>query len=197
MTKDDFKFRAGSRCSYRGMELEILAIHYSGTEGHIGMVFAKNPQTGEDYFLRHDNEFDDIQPPVEAQQEFKIGDKVTIISTVTGENIYGNLDQDLLDTDAVVITCPDLGGEVYIKDFKDDFWWVSNNQIKLTKDVYKDEKANDSARFAKIELGSFGGYVNAEPPSIPECNHEDKYINSAGGTRFWYCRKCGSDLGDV
>lgn len=30
-----------------------------------------------------------------------------------------------------------------------------------------------------------------------ECKHENKYINQAGGIRFWVCPKCKKDLGDA
>jgi hypothetical protein len=29
------------------------------------------------------------------------------------------------------------------------------------------------------------------------CNHKNKYINEAGGTRFWVCPQCKADLGDA
>jgi|688.fasta_scaffold1356418_1 hypothetical protein len=29
------------------------------------------------------------------------------------------------------------------------------------------------------------------------CGHSNKYINQAGGIKFWYCKDCKSDLGDV
>lgn len=45
------------------------------------------------------------------------------------------------------------------------------------------------------------------PPTIPTskkietktlgCTHEGKYINQAGGTKFWVCPKCKKDLGDA
>jgi restriction endonuclease S subunit len=35
--------------------------------------------------------------------------------------------------------------------------------------------------------------------SIPDviCKHENKYINQAGGIKFWICPKCKKDLGDA
>jgi hypothetical protein len=39
------------------------------------------------------------------------------------------------------------------------------------------------------------------PPPIPTqagyCSHKDKYVNEAGGTKFWFFRICKKDLGDV
>lgn len=45
------------------------------------------------------------------------------------------------------------------------------------------------------------------PPKIPTnnkfesktsgCSHEGKYINQAGGFKFWVCPKCKKDLGDA
>lgn len=44
------------------------------------------------------------------------------------------------------------------------------------------------------------------PPKIPSyakkekssgCDHQGKYINQAGGVRFWVCPKCKKDLGDA
>jgi hypothetical protein len=45
------------------------------------------------------------------------------------------------------------------------------------------------------------------PPKIPKatlqpfqsgaCDHKGKYINQAGGVRFWVCPKCKKDLGDA
>jgi hypothetical protein len=38
------------------------------------------------------------------------------------------------------------------------------------------------------------------PPKIPStggCKHEGKYVNSAGGFKFWVCPTCKKDLGDA
>jgi hypothetical protein len=39
------------------------------------------------------------------------------------------------------------------------------------------------------------------PPPIPMeagvCRHERKYINQAGGTKFWVCPTCKKDLGNA
>lgn len=37
------------------------------------------------------------------------------------------------------------------------------------------------------------------PPKINDanCKHKNKYINQAGGIKFWYCKDCKSDLGDA
>lgn len=29
------------------------------------------------------------------------------------------------------------------------------------------------------------------------CSHKNKYINQAGGIKFWFCRDCKKDLGDA
>ena len=29
------------------------------------------------------------------------------------------------------------------------------------------------------------------------CKHENRYINEAGGVRFWVCPKCKKDLGNA
>jgi hypothetical protein len=29
------------------------------------------------------------------------------------------------------------------------------------------------------------------------CKHENKYINEAGGIKFWFCKNCRSDLGNA
>lgn len=39
--------------------------------------------------------------------------------------------------------------------------------------------------------------VAAVPSVIGGCLHKDKYVNNAGGTKFWYCRSCKKDLGDA
>lgn len=39
------------------------------------------------------------------------------------------------------------------------------------------------------------------PPPLPknsgECQHQNKYINQAGGIRFWVCPACKKDLGNA
>jgi hypothetical protein len=36
------------------------------------------------------------------------------------------------------------------------------------------------------------------PPPIPTtCQHKDKYVNQAGGVKFYVCRTCKADLGDA
>lgn len=32
---------------------------------------------------------------------------------------------------------------------------------------------------------------------VAGCRHDKKYINEAGGTKFWVCPSCKKDLGDV
>lgn len=34
-------------------------------------------------------------------------------------------------------------------------------------------------------------------PPVPQCQHKRKYVNMAGGTKFYVCPDCKSDLGDV
>jgi hypothetical protein len=38
-------------------------------------------------------------------------------------------------------------------------------------------------------------FSKKETPS--GCDHKGKYINQAGGIRFWVCPKCKKDLGDA
>lgn len=57
---------------------------------------------------------------------------------------------------------------------------VYQGQIKITRNVPKGLK------------------MSHVPPPVPKyCDHKDKYINSAGGKNFWFCRKCKQDLGDA
>jgi hypothetical protein len=57
---------------------------------------------------------------------------------------------------------------------------VYNGQLKITKSIPKGLK------------------MNTLPPPVPNsCDHRDKYINSAGGVRFYVCPKCKRDLGDA
>lgn len=44
--------------------------------------------------------------------------------------------------------------------------------------------------------------TKANPSTPPDhrhltCDHKDKYVNSAGGVKFWVCPRCKSDLGSV
>ena len=41
--------------------------------------------------------------------------------------------------------------------------------------------------------------TTASKQSIPNviCRHENKYINQAGGTKFWVCPQCKKDLGNA
>ena len=40
--------------------------------------------------------------------------------------------------------------------------------------------------------------VTAKPNTTgSNCLHRNKYINEAGGIKFWYCKDCKSDLGDA
>lgn len=42
------------------------------------------------------------------------------------------------------------------------------------------------------------GIAVAKPTSTSGyCDHKDKYVNSAGGIRFWFCRSCRRDIGDA
>ena len=90
-------------------------------------------------------------------------------------NIYDSFEDVLKRLDA--------GDTVLGDDNEFDFTMgceVYNGQVKITKAVPKGLK------------------INELPPPVPKCcDHRDKYINSAGGTRFWFCRSCLKDLGDV
>lgn len=41
-----------------------------------------------------------------------------------------------------------------------------------------------------------GGHLPTPNTTTP-CAHKDKYINVAGGVKFWFCRLCKRDLGDA
>lgn len=43
------------------------------------------------------------------------------------------------------------------------------------------------------------GELKSKPihKEINGCKHENKYINEAGGTKFWVCPRCKSDLGNA
>jgi len=34
-------------------------------------------------------------------------------------------------------------------------------------------------------------------PEANGCRHENKYVNEAGGIKFWFCKDCRSDLGNA
>jgi hypothetical protein len=40
-------------------------------------------------------------------------------------------------------------------------------------------------------------YTSSKNSSSGQCSHSDKYVNSAGGIKFWVCRSCKKDLGDA
>jgi hypothetical protein len=40
-------------------------------------------------------------------------------------------------------------------------------------------------------------YTSSKSSSSGQCSHSDKYVNSAGGIKFWVCRSCKKDLGDA
>lgn len=43
-------------------------------------------------------------------------------------------------------------------------------------------------------------YPDEEPPPVPKevkCDHKDRYINEAGGKKFYVCPDCKADLGDA
>jgi hypothetical protein len=64
-----------------------------------------------------------------------------------------------------------------------DFDW------NMGTSVYK-----GNVKFKKISLSQ------SIPPKIPstgKCKHEGKYVNSAGGFKFWVCPTCKKDLGDA
>lgn len=43
-----------------------------------------------------------------------------------------------------------------------------------------------------------GMKINHLPPPVPKtCDHKDKYINTAGISKFWVCPTCKKDLGDA
>lgn len=48
----------------------------------------------------------------------------------------------------------------------------------------------------KVKL-SYGIQVSQKEPTTTACRHENKYVNQAGGIKFWVCPNCKKDLGDA
>ena len=90
-------------------------------------------------------------------------------------NIYDSFEDIIKRLDA---------GDTIIGDDNDFDWTLGSNvyqgQVKITK------------------LAPKGMRISQVPPPIPTgCDHKGKYINTAGGIKFYVCPKCKADLGDV
>lgn len=75
-------------------------------------------------------------------------------------------------------------GNTVLGDDNEFDWDMGSNvyqgKVKITKYMFKGMK------------------MNHLPPPVPKsCDHKGKYVNSAGGVKFWYCPSCKKDLGDA
>ena len=78
------------------------------------------------------------------------------------------------------------------------------NRLDNGETVYAQQWAwdwNSSTHAYKgaIVLSKIGVNPLLKKPGIKTtgCRHTNKYVNSAGGTRFWFCRDCKKDLGNA
>ena len=104
----------------------------------------------------------------------------------------------------------DLGGYIEQENnlsHEGNCWIYDNAEIFGDAKVYGNAKVFGNA-WVSDNVKIFGNaevFGNDEIPkatttinkTINSCQHTNKYINSAGGTAFWFCRDCKEDLGDV
>lgn len=79
----------------------------------------------------------------------------------------------------------DSGEEISASHYNYDFTIGAN--IYKGKVRFKNNRAID-----KSKLNNF-----APVPSVISCKHDKKYINEAGGVKFWVCPSCKKDLGNA
>jgi hypothetical protein len=74
-------------------------------------------------------------------------------------------------------------GESVAGDFYEWDWSLGTNAYRGRITITRSNKTNMSQH--KSNTGKL------------KCDHRNKYINEAGGTKFWFCKDCKSDLGDA
>lgn len=90
----------------------------------------------------------------------------------------------------------------WLESFSEILRKLDNGQIVTAQDnefdwdigynVYKGQ-----VTFRKVREGLPKGATLAPKPPVIECSHKNKYINTAGLSRFWVCPDCKKDLGDA
>ena len=114
------------------------------------------------------------------------GEKTNLTAQSLYEFIVLN-ETDLTDSFESIKRRLDSGEEIIAGDYSYD-WNIGSTVYKGRLKIYK-----RSQHEFKRE------YLRDVPPIInsPKCHHKNKYINEAGGIKFWFCKDCKSDLGDV
>ena len=73
--------------------------------------------------------------------------------------------------------------------------------FNIEEDYYEfDWVLGTPVRKGRFTLSKLKQKLTTEPPPIPKnsgCDHKGKYVNEAGGVRFFVCPKCKADLGDA
>lgn len=79
---------------------------------------------------------------------------------------------------------------------------IDSGEVIVTGQYDWDFQLGQSIYKGKLTMRRKDHQLNLQPKSLPpkepeKCKHENKYINQAGGIRFYVCPKCKADLGNV
>ena len=78
---------------------------------------------------------------------------------------------------------------------------LDSGDTVLGDDIEFDFTMGNDIYKGQIKITKFiphGLKINELPPPVPKyCSHKNKYINTAGGKKFYVCPNCKADLGDV
>ena len=137
------------------------------------------------------------------------------ISTIIGGAMFDNYDT-IEKKYRVNYVSSGYVNELTTQELYDFYYFQSHNMTDSFEDIIKQLDAGNTVigddndfdwdmgcniyqgiiKISKIEFK--GMKVNHLPPPIPKtCDHKDKYVNTAGGIKFWVCKLCKKDLGDA
>lgn len=85
-----------------------------------------------------------------------------------------------------------------IGEFVDFKQRLDKGELVTGEDVQWDWGVGASIYKGLLKISKIGS-TKAKPfhKEIIGCKHNNKYINEAGGVRFWVCPQCKADLGDA
>lgn len=77
-----------------------------------------------------------------------------------------------------------------------------DKELEFTASHYEyDWSLSTNIYKGKLIIKKINQEVKVSTPTKSEtfntCKHNNKYINEAGGIKFWFCKDCKEDLGDV
>lgn len=123
---------------------------------------------------------------------YQVKDSTGNVAVITAQQLYEfyifdrhEIKEDFVDVKAAL----DSGQTVYGQHFDFDFVTGTHKYLGALVITRTKDSIDCPVFYSPNKAGS--------NVTSSVCDHKDKYVNSAGGKLFYFCRSCRQDLGDV